>query len=211
MAVPSEQEADVHPLQQPVEQVQVRRERRLQEGLAGEDHQAHEITLPTAHELAQDLLGHRHPVAGLEVGGLHAARDIEDQHDVAGAEPDRLDPAGNLGPGQGEDEESQTTDGESGRQRAPPAPRGRRRAAEPGQGGKGQGAGGRARPIPYPKPGSGHQEKDQETRLSESHRPVRSGSRRPATGSAGGESRAERRPRSRGQAGPARTSPGPPR
>ncbi len=64
------------------EHVAVGGQRRPGHGRAGEDRQADAVAGAPGDEVAHDLLGHGEPVAGLEVLGAHAARDVEHDLDV---------------------------------------------------------------------------------------------------------------------------------
>ena len=55
--------ADLHPAEHLAQQLGVGRERCLQEGAAGEDHQAEEVALAPPGEVAQHLARHLQPVA----------------------------------------------------------------------------------------------------------------------------------------------------
>ena len=74
--------ADVGQVEHAPDQAHVGGERRLQKGLPREDDEPHEVALAPGHEVAQRGARHHEAVAGLEVGGLHAARDVERHDDI---------------------------------------------------------------------------------------------------------------------------------
>ena len=88
-------------------QVRVGREGRLKERAARENHEPEEVTLAMAHEVGEHLARDHESVAGLEVAGLHAARNVERDHDVSRAAVDLADLVGHLGSRERHDERRQ--------------------------------------------------------------------------------------------------------
>ena len=113
------QESDVHPIEHLAEQVGIGGERRLEEGAAGEDHEADEIALTPPRELGEHAARDLEPVAGLEVRRLHAARDVQRDHDVARLAADLLHVVRLLRPCERHDEKRETADPERVGQPAP--------------------------------------------------------------------------------------------
>ena len=126
------QETDVDPAEHAVEKVGVGRERCLEEGAAGEDDKAQEVALAPRDEIGQDLARHHQAVPRLEVASLHAARDVERDHDVPGLAVDLADLVRHLRPRERQDQEHEAGQSECRRKPLPPSPAAHRRAGEKG-------------------------------------------------------------------------------
>ena len=68
-------------------------------------HQPNQVALSLLHELVQYPARHLQPVARLEVSRLHAAGDVECDHDIARAQLDLADVVSQLGTGPCHDQE----------------------------------------------------------------------------------------------------------
>jgi hypothetical protein len=106
------QHADIHLLQHLPKQRQVWCEWSLQEGAAGKEYEANKVALPSLDELGDHPAGDRETIARLEVSCLHAARNVQGEHDVAGTKPDLSHIPGGLRSREGEDQQGGAEDSE---------------------------------------------------------------------------------------------------
>ena len=124
-----------------------------------------------AGELGQHRARHLEPVARLEVGRLHAAGDVQREHDVPRLAPDLPDLVRDLRPRQRADQQHQRGEPERIGQAAPACPATGRRVVEEADRGKPDPERRRCPPAPeHPHAeGERHRQEQQPARVSEPH------------------------------------------
>ena len=91
---------DLHPLQHLAEQSGVRRKRGLEKRPPGENDETEQVAVAATGEVTQHAAGDLEPVPRLEVGRLHAAGDVEREHEIPCLAADLAHFVGDLRPRQ---------------------------------------------------------------------------------------------------------------